>query len=118
MNVQTRGMLALGRLKVGHMSKTEAASAEHLEARERGGEILWFKFEAWKLRFTDNTFYLPDFAVMGSDGHIECHEVEGFWWDDVRVKIKVVAALHPSRSLAVRPKAQKDGGNGSVKAFE
>jgi len=120
--IQRKGMgasvLALGRLKVGAMNKTEAAYALHLEAAKSSGDVLWYKFEGVKLRLADNTFYSPDFAVMLSDGQIEMHEVKGFWADDARVKIKVAADLYPFRFIAVKVRAKKDGGGWAVESFD
>src|SRR5262249_40067213 len=101
---------ALGRLKPGEMNKTEAQYAAHLHGMQCASEIIWFKFEAIKLRLADNTFYSPDFLVLNAGHEIEVHEVKGFWEDDARVKIKVAAALYPFRFMAVRAKAKKDGG--------
>lgn len=95
-------MLALGRLKTGEMNKTEERYSAHLEARRIAGEILWYCFEAVKLRLADNTFYSPDFAVMAADGVLEMHECKGFWTDDARVKIKVAADRFPFRFIAMR----------------
>lgn len=80
---------------VAGMNKTEAAYAEHLLLRQHAGEVVWFAFEAVKLRLADKTFYTPDFAVMLADGTIEQHEVKGFMYDDAAVKIKVAASLYP-----------------------
>lgn len=91
---------ALGRLPVGTMNKTEAAYAQYLELQKRAGEILWYSFEAIKLRLADKTFYTADFAVMAKDGVLEMHEVKGFWEDDARVKIKVAADKYPFRFRA------------------
>lgn len=107
-------MYALGRLKTGQMNKTEAAYAAHLEARRRAGEIAWIKFEGVKLRLADNTFYSPDFAVMGADGVLEMHEVKGFMKDDAAVKLKVTADMYPFRFLLVRARAKKNGGGWDV----
>ena len=112
-----RSVLALGRLKAGAMNKTEAAYAQHLEAKKAAGEVAWYKFEAVKLRLADNTFYTPDFAVMLPNGELEMHEVKGFWADDARVKIKVAADMHPFRFIAVRVKPKKDGGGWAVEEF-
>lgn len=101
---------ALGRLKPGTLNKTEAAYAAHLDVLMAAGEIRWHRFEGLKLRLADNTFYTPDFAVMASDGVIECHEVKGFWQDDARVKIKVAADLYPFRFLAIRARTKREGG--------
>lgn len=108
---------ALGRLKAGAMNKTEAAYAMHLKLRMQAEEILWYRFEGLKLRLADNTFYTPDFAVMLANGQIECHEVKGFWTDDARVKIKVAADQYPMRSIAVKPRAKKNGGGWEVEEF-
>lgn len=98
------GRYALGRLPTGKMNKTEAAYAQHLELLKHAGEVLWYKFEAIKLRLADNTFYTPDFLVLMSDGYMQVHETKGFWRDDARVKIKVAASLYPFRFIAVKKK--------------
>ena len=79
-----KNIQALGRLKVGQMNDTEAAYAQTLELRKRAGEIAWYKFEGLKFRLADKTFYTPDFAVMKTNGLMECHEVKGQWLDDAR----------------------------------
>jgi hypothetical protein len=112
-----RALLALGRLKVGTMNKTEAAYAATLDARRHAGEVAWFKFEGMKLRLADNTFYTPDFAVMLADGALEMHEVKGFWQDDARAKIKVAADLYPLRFIAVRVRSKKEGGGWVIEEF-
>lgn len=108
---------ALGRLKIGTMNKTEAAYAAVLDARRHAGEVAWFKFEGIKLRLADNTFYIPDFAVMLADGVLEMHEVKGFWQDDARVKIKIASDLFPMRFVAVRVNAKKDRGGWVLEEF-
>lgn len=110
--------LALGRMKAGSMNQTEAAYADDLNTLQIAGEIAWYRFEGLKLRLADNTFYTPDFAVMRSDGIMECHEVKGFWRDDARVKIKIAAELYPFRFLAVQKQAKKHGGGWKVETFE
>lgn len=109
--------LALGRLKTGEMNKMEAAYADHLANLQRGMDVLWFKFEAIKLRLADNTFYSPDFFVLRYNNFLECHEVKGFWEDDARVKIKVAAALYPFKFIAVTARAKKLGGGWDVEEF-
>lgn len=113
----TGGRLALGRLPVGVLNKSEQAYAAHLEAKKAAKLIEWYGFEAIKLRLADNTFYTPDFAVMAADGVIELHEVKGFWTDDARVKIKVAAALFPFRFKAFKARSKKAGGGWEVEAF-
>lgn len=92
-----RRFVARGRMPTGVMNKLEARYAQQLEARKIAGEILWYKYEAVKLRLADNTFYTPDFAVMLANGELEMHETKGFMRDDAAVKIKVAAALYPFR---------------------
>ncbi len=113
-----RSLQALGRLKTGQANKTEAAYGEHLEARRRQSDVVWYRFEGLKLRLADNTFYTPDYAVMRADGAIECHEVKGFWTDDARVKVKVAAEMYPFRFVAVRAKPKKDGGGWAEESFD
>lgn len=108
---------ALGRLKTGQMNKTEERYAAHLEQLRIAGEILWYKFEAIKLRLADNTFYTGDFAVMAKDGVIEIHEVKGFWQDDARAKIKIAADMYPFRFMAFKARAQKHGGGWEAESF-
>jgi len=108
---------ARGRRKPGEMNKTEARYAEHLEGQRVLGTVEWFMFEGLKLRLADKTFYTPDFAVMLSDGFIECHEVKGFWEDDARVKIKVAASMFPFKFIGFRPKSKKDGGGWDREEF-
>ena len=112
-----QALQALGRLPAGAMNKTERSYAGRLDQMKHAGKILWFGFEAIKLRLADNTFYTPDFAVMASDGVIELHEVKGFWTDDARVKIKVAADKFPFRFMAMKPRALKAGGGWEVEEF-
>lgn len=91
---------------MGTLNKTERAYEETLKTRMLVGEILYYKFEAVKLRLADNCFYTPDFLVMNVAQEIELHEVKGFWTDDARVKVKVAAAEYPLfRFVAVRKSA-------------
>ena len=110
-------MYAKGRLKAGEMNATERAYHQHLAQRQHAGEIVWFKFEGVKLRLADNTFYTPDFMVMGATGLIEMHEVKGFWMDDARAKIKIAAEMYPFRFYAIKKQAKKNGGGWDVEAF-
>lgn len=111
------GVLALGRLKTGEMNKTEAAYARHLEGLKQSGEVLWWRFEAMKLRLADNCFYTADFAVLRADHTLELHEVKGHWSDDARVKIKVAASEYPIRFIAVRALPKSKGGGWEVEEF-
>ena len=101
------------------MNKTEAEWAMILEARKRAGEIVWYGFEAIKLRLADNTHYTPDFAVITAFGHnLELHETKGFWRDDARVKIKVAAEMFPFfKFFAMKKRRKKDGGGWAIEGF-
>jgi hypothetical protein len=92
------------------MNKLEAAYAEHLGALMAVGDVLWFKYEAIKLRLADKTFYTPDFMVLTGEEVLEAHEVKGFWQDDARVKIKVAAEMYPFVFRAFSQQAKKRGG--------
>lgn len=109
---------ALGRLKSGVMNKTEAAYADYLEQQLSAGQLLWWKFEALKLRLAANTFYTPDFLVMKKNREIQLCEVKGYWMDDARVKIKVASEMYPFfQFTAVRPRAKKNGGGWEEEEF-
>jgi len=116
--IPAKGLVASGRCKERGMNKTEAAYAARLELLRRDGEIIWWSYEAIKLRLADNTYYTPDFDVMRADGLLEIHEVKGHWEDDARVKIKVAAEQFPFRFLAVQAVPKSKGGGWSVETFE
>ena len=95
-------MQQLGRLPRGKKNNTEAAyELEVLEPQLHAGEILWYRFEAIKLRLADNTFLTVDFPVITATGELEFREVKGRWTDDARAKIKVAAAQFPWRFYAI-----------------
>lgn len=90
-----QAMQALGRLKAGELNKTEEAYRAHLDMRRMAGEVLWYSFEPFRLNLAPKTTYTADFLVQLASGHLEVHEVKGFWTDDARVKIKVAAKMLP-----------------------
>jgi len=107
-----QAMQALGRLKAGELNKTEEAYRAHLDKRRMAGEVVWFQFEPFKLVLAPKTTYAPDFLVQLASGHLEVHEVKGFWTDDARVKIKVAADKFPIfKFIAV--KKGSDGADGA-----
>ena len=102
-------MQQLGRMARGKQNKTETAyETEVLKPQLHIGEILWYRFEAIKLRLADNTFITIDFPVINAAGQLEFREVKGRWTDDARAKTKVAAAQYPFRFLAI----QRDGRHG------
>ena len=95
-------MQALGRLPRGRMNKTESAYViEVLEPELQAGHILFYRFEAIKLRLADNTFITIDFPVITAAGQLEFREVKGRWTDDARAKTKIAAAQFPFRFIAI-----------------
>ena len=99
------------------MNKWEKAyAAEELEPRRLIGEILWYGFEALKVRLADGAVFTPDFAVLFNaavgdqlenriPGRTEFHEVKGMWREAARVRIKVAAEVTPYRFVAVTKKS-------------
>jgi hypothetical protein len=77
------------------MNKTEARYAKHLELSRQVGEIATWRFECLRFKLAEKTYYNPDFMVILPNGLVELHEVKGFFEDDARVKIKVVAEMYP-----------------------
>jgi len=116
----TKRFQALGRLPktngASRMNKTEAEYAQMLDVAQRTGQLLFWRFEAVKVRLADSTFYTPDFLVLNAAGELELHEVKGaFVMDDARVKFKVCAEHFPARLVW----AQKlKGGAWKVEAVE
>jgi len=83
-------------LGLDRMNKTEAEYAGMLDALQFAGEIIWYRFEAIKIRLADNTFYTPDFLVLLADMRLEVHEVKGaFVMEDAKVKLKLAAETCP-----------------------
>lgn len=102
-------MQRVGRDMRGKQNKTETAyENEVLKPQLHVGEILWYRFEAIKLRLADNTFITIDYPVITAAGQLEFREVKGRWTDDARAKTKVAAAQYPFRFLAI----QRDGRHG------
>ncbi len=107
------------------MNRWETEYAGVLDARRMMGGVVWWGFEAIKLRLADNTYYTPDFAVITNweapndiwVRELEFHEVKGFWRDDARVKIKVSAELFPFKFIAVQKLKKSEGGGWKVEEF-
>lgn len=108
-----KGLFALGRLKTGERNKTESAFEEHLADLQKGGAVLWYRFDAIKLRLADNTFLTVDFSVMRFDGVLEMIDVKGskgIFQEDAKVKLKVAAASFPFVFKIAVPVPKKNGG--------
>jgi hypothetical protein len=108
---------AKGRLPVGTMNRTEEAYAAHLEAQRHAGEVLWWKFEAIKLRLAGSTFLTVDFAVLPASHVLELHDTKGaraIITDDAKVKMKVAAETYPFVFKIVIPRKARDGGGWDI----
>lgn len=102
-------MQQLGRQPRGQQNKTETAyENEVLKPQLHAGEILWYRFEAIKLRLADLTFITIDFPVITAAGQLEFREVKGRWTDDARAKTKIAASQFPFPFFAI----QRDGRHG------
>lgn len=84
------------------MNKTEKRYAEELERRVERGEVIRWEYEPERLRLADNTYYVPDFRIVLTEGDlIEFHEVKGrrggtyYATDKGKLKVKVAAEQHP-----------------------
>jgi len=84
------------------MNGLERRFADYLEERKQNGEIKRWDFEPEKFRLADNTFYTPDFRVVENDDRIVFFETKGFWEDDARAKVKIVAFQHPYQFTAAQ----------------
>lgn len=77
-------------VKTSRMNKTEARYASLLAVLLRTGEIKGWKYESYKVRLADRTWFTPDFAVYLPSGTLRLVEVKGgFVRDDAKVKFKV-----------------------------
>lgn len=97
----------LVRKKPGVMNKLESQYATYLTDLLQKGEIIWFKYEPFKLRLAEKTSYTPDFAVINSDHQIEIHECKGWMLESANVKLKVAADIFPFVFKLVRKAKNK-----------
>lgn len=112
------GAKASGRTRhrLGEMNGTEQSYALHLQDLVAKGEVVWWTFEAIRLRLADKTTLTVDFFVMRAGGALEAHELKGkdkHWEDDARVKIKVAAEIYPFQFYGVH----RAGGEWQYEAF-
>ena len=90
-----------------YRSKWERDYEQELRFRKHALEIMWYGFEAIKLRLADRTYYTPDFAILYRSRELAFHEVKGRMRDDAAVKIKVAAELFPFSFFLVTKKEGK-----------
>lgn len=89
------------------MNKTEDEYARTmLEPALSDDTILWYAFEAFKLRLGPSNFYSPDFVVLDRERRIVIHEVKAVWGsepdkarigfqEDARQKLRDAAQAFP-----------------------
>jgi len=77
------------------MNKTEERFAAELDAMQREGAIVEWKFEAIRLKLAHRTTYTPDFFIRYADGRLRFVEIKGFLRDDAAVKFKLAREAYP-----------------------
>jgi hypothetical protein len=98
-HAKTRAMQSL-KEREERMNKTERRYAAYLEQQKQAGAILFYKFEAIKLRIGPDCFWNVDFLVVDKDGYVELHDTKAYWKSKGRVhveddaRVKMVAAAH------------------------
>jgi hypothetical protein len=92
---------ARGRTAPGILNKLETKFSLHLEQQKADGTILWWAYEAIRLRLAKNTTYTPDFFIMTKDLELQVWEVKGRWLAEARTKIKVASDIYPFRFFGV-----------------
>lgn len=88
----------------------EADYAALLERRKRIGEILDWRYEPFRIILADRTTYQPDFFIVAPDRTLEFHETKGWFREDARVKVKVVARMFPWFKFVVVTRPSKRQG--------
>lgn len=100
------------------MNKTEKAWEDNIKERMARGEVLWYKFEGYKFKLADNTYYTPDFGVMLADRELVFEEVKGgFIMDDAKAKWKIAADLYPHRFRLCVAQPKKHGGGWKITEY-
>jgi hypothetical protein len=92
---------AKGRTPPGVMNKLETKFSLHLEQLKADGDILWWSYEAIKLRLAKDLTYTPDFFVMTRDLELQVWEVKGHWLATSRNKVRMSADKFPFRFFGV-----------------
>ncbi|MED5545685.1 MAG: DUF1064 domain-containing protein [Pseudomonadota bacterium] len=92
-------LFALGRKASGEMNQTEAKFDAHLATLKLAGEVLWYEFEAIKLKLAPKTFLSVDFAVLPADTMrltmIDVKGAKAIVQEDAAVKMRVAASMFP-----------------------
>lgn len=93
---------AKGRIPVPRgMNRTEQSYATYLEGLYLSRQILWYGYEAVRVRIGHDCFLTPDFLVMYPDHRLELHELKGrkgkgfYAEEDAVVKARAVGSRFP-----------------------
>ena len=91
----------------GEMNKLERRFVDEiLEPKRLAGLVLWYAYEAVKLRLAKGLFLDIDFLVVQKDLSLECYDVKARWSngqvgeEDARAKLKMAGEKFPFRVLA------------------
>jgi hypothetical protein len=93
------------------MNATEAAYARHLMVRRAAGEVVWWAFNAVRLRIALGfraAWFKPDFLVEVPGGRFEFHETKGHEREAAMLRLKVAAGMFPIPFVLVK----RDGAGG------
>jgi hypothetical protein len=77
------------------LNKTERAYRDHLEFRQRAGEIKRYWTHGVTLKLGKDCRYTVDFVVQENDGTLTFVEIKGFLRDDALVKFRAAQAAFP-----------------------
>lgn len=72
-------------------SKLEEDFQLVLLADLQDGKIVWFDYEAIRLRLGDGAYYKPDFVTLEPNGTMYFYEIKGFWREAAKVRIRAAA---------------------------
>jgi hypothetical protein len=77
------------------LNKTERAYRDHLDFRQRAGEIKRYWTHGVTLKLGKDCRYTVDFVIHESDGTLTFVEIKGFLRDDALVKFRAAQAAFP-----------------------
>ena len=74
---------------------------QHLGLLKSGYAIAGYRWESFKLRLADRSWFCPDFYVLHNDGSIEIIEVKGRQFSTGMTKFRVAAELYPEYTFTM-----------------
>jgi len=73
------------------------------------GNIVWFDYEAMRLRIGKDAYYKPDFVTLSWGGSMTFYEVKGHWREAARVRIRAAAERYRMFSFFAVSKPKGEG---------